>query len=89
MLFFRGKEFRTSFDNLDAVKAYFPGLLTVALTATASEETVSALRRKLSMADDTKIVSASPNRENIYLEIKSRRANYAGDESYEEILRPG
>ena len=85
-LCFRGKEFRTDFNKLAAVRAYYPELLCLALTATASDATIKHIKDSLQMKDP-KIIKASPNRANIYIS-KERRSGILGDLGYEEILAP-
>ena len=86
-IFFRGEDFRTNFKDLSSLKAFFPLLPTLALTATASPQMLKKLEKSL-MLTDCEIVSANPNRRNIYLEKNIRLSNHFGNESYRAILEP-
>ena len=84
LLCFRGKEFRTDFSKLSAVRAYYPKLLCLALTATASNQTIAHIAKSLCMREP-KIVKVNPNRANIHLS-KTQRCATPGDIGYEEVL---
>jgi superfamily II DNA helicase RecQ len=83
----RGEEFRKDFKDLSAVRAFFPGIPLVALTATAPPYMVDNIKKSLCMVNP-KVVSANPNRINIYLNKKIRKANCYGYEGYDNILMP-
>lgn len=85
---FRGEEFRKDFKDLSVVKAFFPSIQMVALTATAPPNLLQKLKHTLSLKSNCKIVAANPNRANIYLEKKVRLSNPHGCESYDSILLP-
>ncbi|XP_028416773.1 ATP-dependent DNA helicase Q1-like isoform X2 [Dendronephthya gigantea] len=82
-----GEEFRTDFKDLSSLKAFFPLVPTIALTATASPVMLEKLKKSLLLAS-CKIVSVNPNRMNIYLEKKIRLSNNVGNESYRAIIEP-
>ena len=83
----RGEEFRTDFKELSSLKAFFPLVPTIALTATASPQMLEKLEKSL-MLTSCKIVTINPNRRNIYLEKKIRLSNNFGSESYRAIIEP-
>jgi superfamily II DNA helicase RecQ len=60
----------------------------IALTATAPPTMLKRLKQSLSLKSDCKIVSANPNRANIYLEKKLRLSNHHAYGSYDQILVP-
>ncbi|XP_028413595.1 ATP-dependent DNA helicase Q-like SIM [Dendronephthya gigantea] len=83
-----GKEFRKDFGELSILKAFFPNVPTLALTATAPPHLLNDLKHKLQLKKDCKIVTVNPNRENIYLGKKVRSSDHKKFESYNEILGP-
>lgn len=85
---FRGEEFRKDFRDLSVVKAFFPSIQMVALTATAPLSLLRDLKNSLSLKINCKIVAVNPNRVNIYLDRKERLSNHHAYESYDEILMP-
>ena len=84
----RGEEFRTDFKDLSAVKAFFPQIPIIALTATAPPLLLKNLKQSLSLKSDCKTVAANPNRVNIYFDKKLRMSNHHAYESYDRILLP-
>lgn len=87
-VYFRGEEFRTDFKNLSALKAFFPTVPIMALTATAPPHLLTNLKQSLSLQNDCKVVAANPNRSNIYYDKKIRMSNHHGYESYDKIVIP-
>ena len=85
---FRGEEFRKDFKDLSVLKALFPTVPTLALTATAPPHVVKDLKQSLRLKIDCKIVVRNPNRVNIYLDKEVRLSNHYGNESYDYILEP-
>ena len=85
---FRGEEFRKDFKDLSVLKAFFPTVPTLALTATAPPHLLKDLKQSLRLKSDCKIVARNPNRVNIYLDKKVRLSNHYGNESYDHILEP-
>ena len=68
------------------MRAYYPDLLCLALTATASEETIGNITKSLHMKNP-RVIKANPNRANILLQRK-QRSGTPGDDGYEDILVP-
>lgn len=60
----------------------------MALTATAPPHLLTNLKQSLSLKTDCKVISANPNRTNIYFDKKLRMSNHLGYESYDHILIP-
>ena len=85
---FRGEEFRTDFKDLSALKALFPTVPIMALTATAPPHLLANLKQSLSLQKGCKVVAANPNRSNIFYDKKMRMSNHHGYESYDQILIP-
>lgn len=86
--FFRGNDFRKDFKDLSVLKAFFPNVPMLALTATAPPHLLRDLKQSLRLKKDCKIVRVNPNRVNIYLDKKVRLSNHHGNESYNHILEP-
>ena len=86
--FVRGEEFRREFKDLSAVKAFFPNVLVMALTATAVLHLLKRLKKSLGLKANCKVVNANPNRVNIYLDKKVRMSTHHGIASYDQILLP-
>lgn len=70
------------------LKAFFPSVPTMALTATAPPHLLRDIKQSLRLKNDCKIVARNPNRVNIYLDKKLRLSNHHGNESYDKILVP-
>lgn len=87
-VYFRGEEFRTDFKDLSALKALFPTVPIMALTATAPPLLLTNLKQSLSLQKGSKVVAANPNRSNIYYDKKMRMSNHHGYESYDRIVIP-
>ena len=75
--------FRKDFKDLSVLKAFFPSVPTMALTATAPPHLLRDLKQSLRLKNDCKIVARNPNRVNIYLDKKVRLSNLHGNESYD------
>ena len=86
MFFSRGLEFRKDFRNLDILRALFPSANILALTASATGETVEEIKSSLCMKNPA-IVKTSLDRPNIFLSKLKRRPDNDIYESYGEILR--
>ena len=84
----RGDNFRKDYKDLSTIKAFFPNVPFVALTATAPPHMLKRLKESLSLASDCKVVSVNLNRANIYLDKKPRLSNHYAHESYDQILAP-
>ena len=50
LMYFRGKEFRKDFKDLSSLKAYFPPVPTLALTATAPPHLAEKLKKSLMLS---------------------------------------
>ena len=87
-LILRGNEFRKDFKELSCIRAYFPEINIIAVTATASPITIKSIKESLCMKR-CKEVTLNPNRENIYyLNLKKRDSNISGMAGYEKLLLP-
>ena len=84
----RGDNFRKDYKDLSTIKAFFPNVPFIALTATAPPHMLKRLKESLSLASHCKVVSVNPNRANIYLDKKPRLSNHYAHESYDQILAP-
>ena len=73
--------------NLAALRSFFPSVPFLALTATAPVTTIDLLRKSLCMKN-SKLISVSPNRKNIYLSKQLRSDTCHGLKSYDDILLP-
>ena len=74
--------------DLSALKAFFPDVVTLALTATAPPSAIKKMKVDLAMSKSCQVVMSSPNRKNLFLSIKKRKSQNFGKKSYEDILRP-
>ncbi|XP_068761461.1 ATP-dependent DNA helicase Q1-like [Montipora capricornis] len=83
-----GEDFRKDFKDLSVLKAFFPSVPTMALTATAPPHLLRDLKQSLRLKNDCKIVARNPNRVNTYLDKKPHLSNHHGNESYDKILVP-
>ena len=86
--FVRGEESRREFKDLSAVKAFFPNVPVMALTATAPPHLLKRLKESLGLKANCKVANANPNRVNIYLDKKVRMSTHHGFASYDQILLP-
>ena len=86
----RSKSFRQSYLDVVNIRSYFPGVPLLAMTATASPQTMEQLQSLLSMQNPVRII-ASPDRPNIFLDVKLHPS--ADDEAYsylaQELLQRG
>jgi ATP-dependent DNA helicase Q1 len=88
-LFSRGKEFRKDYKSLSTVHAFFPKIPILALTATAPPHLLlNDLKNSMNLDSSCKVVSANPNRKNIFLAKKMRMSNHHIYESYSDLLLP-
>lgn len=81
---FRAKEFRTAFDEIHTLKAYFPGVPFVALSGTLTVGQLKTLPATLGLHNPV-IVQGNPDRPNIYLERKPKLSTQSVVEAYEAI----
>lgn len=84
---FRGKEFRKSFNKLGELTCIYPNVPHLALTATATPESLEYLCKVLQFENQHYIIS-NPDRANIYLEVRQRLPNIKKYEKIEQILNP-
>ncbi len=84
---FRGHDFRTDFLQLGTLKAIFPTVPTMSLTATLSPKDIDTMKKNLGMKNP-RIVRVSPNRKNLFIGKGERLPNCVGKEGYDEILAP-
>ena len=70
-----------------AIKALVPNIRFLAVTATCTFEGVERLKKILCM-NNLKTVVTTPNRKNIFLEVKFRKPTVQGFEGVREILEP-
>ena len=74
--FYRGKEFRTEFSNLDTVRSIIPETVKVmALTATATKTTRNFIIKSLSM-QAPEIIYIPPTRDNILYAVMEKPKGY-------------
>ena len=85
--FSRGGEFRTAFSELAALRAVFPEVPVLALTATAPPRILDTIVTGMRL-QNPHMIKASPNRPNIYFQKKLRLGRSTGEASYEQILLP-
>ena len=72
MLFYRSKEFRPAYGHLEELRALIPERTPyLACTATATKSIRHEIIKKLEMTG-CNFVCTSPDRENIYYEVKAR-----------------
>ena len=69
------------------MRAIFPNVPVLALTATAPQSTIDAIIRGMQL-EEVRVISVSPNRPNIYYQKSLRLSKSSGTASYEKILRP-
>ncbi|XP_066910993.1 ATP-dependent DNA helicase Q1-like [Clytia hemisphaerica] len=74
-------------SDLGAIKALIPNIRFLAVTATCTLEGVQKLQKVLCM-NNLKTVFTSPNRKNIFLDVKFRKPTVHGFKGVQEILQP-
>ena len=87
LFYFRGTDFRRDFSKLAALMSYSLNVPFIALTATASLDSIQFIKSSLNMFN-YKITRASPNRKNVFLAKKTRGDSVYGVKSYDKILVP-
>ena len=73
--------------DLSALKALFPNVCILALTATASPKDVKGLQKNLCL-ENVKVLRISPNRQNVFISTAKRGSNNIGLLGYDKILYP-
>ena len=68
-LFLRGSSFREAFENIGPVRALFPSVPLLAMTATANSSTRSEIKSRLDMQSPTRVI-ASPDRRELFVEVR-------------------
>ncbi len=83
-VFMWGHEFRKDYLDLKRLKADFPGVPLLAMTATATEDYRSEIINQLGMVD-TIYFQNSFNRENLFFEVRVKQKNYEIEQMAEFI----
>ena len=82
----RGKEFRTDFARVGALREYLPGVPFGACTATASPEKMRSIRAGLSISKDSISVICPTNRPNLFYGVKQIEGSGLGGGDLEFLL---
>lgn len=85
IFFGRGDEYRPAFKQLGEITCALPSVAHLALTATATN--LSKLTSTL-MYIDPKIVSANPDRPNIFIDVQKRLPNKRKFDKFGELIDP-
>ena len=85
--FYRGTGFRPCFKRLGELTAIFSDVPHLALTATATEESLSTIIEELQFQQPRKII-INPDRPNIFYEKKDRLPNVHKFEKFDELIHP-
>lgn len=85
LYFCRGTDFRQSFVKLGELTCMFPNIPHLALTATATPDSIEKLIQTLQFRNCYKVLS-NPDRPNIYIEVRRRLPNIKKYEKYEAIM---
>ncbi|XP_019644213.1 PREDICTED: uncharacterized protein LOC109485208 [Branchiostoma belcheri] len=72
VFYFRGKDFRVAFEHIGELRALVPNTPVMALTASASPETVQTVKDKLHFKDGSIHISGNLDRPNIFLVSKKK-----------------
>ena len=85
----RGHNFREDYSKLGTLSSVFPTAKIVAMTATATKEYQATIIKSLNMKDP-KLVTANPDRANIFYEVLQRPSflKQSNVDQFEEILLP-
>lgn len=84
---FRGEDFRTAFKKLADLNALFSDAVHLAVTATMTPSALSKLKETLQLVNPV-TVHLNPDRQNIFLEIKTRLPNIGKFEKYDDLITP-
>ena len=82
----RGKEFRTDFARVGALREYLPGVPFAACTATASPEKMRKIQTGLSISKDGISVISGTNRPNLFYGVKQIEGSGSGDGDLDFLL---
>ncbi|KAK3104143.1 hypothetical protein FSP39_024765 [Pinctada imbricata] len=66
-----GSEFRPAFSRIGEMRSFFHNVPFLLLSATCGDAMLTSISRKVHMSNDVVIETASPDRPNIYLSLKS------------------
>lgn len=83
---YRGKEFRTDFARVGALRNYLPGVPFGACTATASPEKMRCIPAGLSISRDAISVICPTNRPNLFYGVKQIEGSGLGDGDLEFLI---
>ena len=86
-MLYRGDKFRTAFSELHTLRAFFQDVPVAALSATLSSQQLKALPSILGLVE-WQVVSASPDRTNIFLERKKKDTSESAVRTYERVYVP-
>lgn len=81
-----GNSFRVSYLKLSILKENFPDVPTLALTATATRDTVNSCILELRMSDSTILFKGNPNRKNLIYETQMKSTSKVDYEKIKKIL---
>ncbi|VDI79978.1 ATP-dependent DNA helicase RecQ [Mytilus galloprovincialis] len=84
---FRGKSFRKAFQHMRELPGFFPGVPRLGLSATITTKDEADVIASLGMTNPA-VVRASPDRENIYLQIKVKEPSLDIYDCYENLYKP-
>ncbi|XP_064631641.1 ATP-dependent DNA helicase RecQ-like [Lineus longissimus] len=82
-----GEEFRPQFKKIGELVTLFPDATQVALTATATENAITGIKKDLNMKE-LAVIRHNPDRPNIFLEIRPRPPNIRKFEKYDALIGP-
>ncbi|CAC5397529.1 unnamed protein product [Mytilus coruscus] len=82
-----GKSFRKAFHHLKELPGFFPGVPRLGLSATVTKQEEKTVTTSIGMKNP-KVIRESPDRENIYLDIRLKEASLDIYEVYENIYKP-
>ena len=73
--------------ELNALKTFFPQC-DVGPNCYSTSKNYSKFKENLCLSSSCKIIKASPNRRNVFLDVSRRLSNNVGYKSHEDILLP-
>lgn len=80
-----GHDFRPDYKTLGQVRAKFPQVPVMALTATATQNVIVDIKHNLGMKN-CQVFSQSFNRPNLYYEVRTKGSNPAATESIAQLI---
>ena len=84
---YRGDEFRPMFGKLGDITCLFPHAAHLALTATATDQSVKMLASSLCYSNPV-VIKVNPDRPNIFIEVQTRPPNIRKFEKFDSIVAP-